>query len=120
VLLVDDEPSILDALRPLLEMEGLDVAASRTLDEAIGALNEESFDVVLADLSLSGAGGREGLDLAEWIRRERPAVDVVLLTAYGGRDVEEEARRRGAIEVWNKGADVLPLVRRIANGPFRD
>jgi len=116
VLLVDDETSIHDALRPLLEIEGLEVVASRTLEGAMEALNDESFDVVLADLSLSGTGGREGLDLAEWIRKERPALDVVLLTAYGGRDLEEEARRRGGIEVWNKGGDVLRLVQRIAHG----
>jgi DNA-binding NtrC family response regulator len=116
VLLVDDETSIHDALRPLLEIEGLDVVASRTLEGAMEALNDESFDVVLADLSLSGTGGREGLALAEWIRKERPALDVVLLTAYGGRDLEEEARRRGGIEVWNKGGDVVRLVQRIAHG----
>jgi len=116
VLLVDDEPSIHEALRPLLEIEGLDVVGSRTLDEAMEALNGDTFDVVLADLSLTGTGGREGLALAEWIRRERPALDVVLLTAYGGRDLEEEARRRGGIEVWNKGGDVLRLVQRIAHG----
>jgi DNA-binding NtrC family response regulator len=116
VLLVDDEPSIHDALRPLLELEGLDVVGSRTLGEALEALNAATFDVVLADLSLSGTGGREGLALAEWVRRERPGLDVVLLTAYGGRDVEEEARCRGRIEVWNKGGDVLRLVQRIAYG----
>lgn len=116
VLLVDDEPSIHDALRPLLEIEGLDVVAKRTLDEAFEALDKETFDVVLADLSLSGADGREGLELIEWVRKKKPSLDVLLFTAYGGPGLEMEAHRRGATEIWNKGGDVLRLVQRIARG----
>lgn len=116
MLVVDDEPSVHEALRPLLEMEGLEVVGSRTLGEARGALAAEPFDVVLADLSLSGAGGREGLILLEWLRREMPSLDVLLFTAYGGPELRDEALRLGAGEVWSKSGDVVALVRRIARG----
>jgi len=113
VLVVDDEPSLHDALGPVLELEGFGVRSARTIEDALSQIDREPCDMVLADLSLSGAGGSEGLGLIRRLHAERPGLPVVLFTARGTAEVFAAARRLGAADAWSKDLPIPELIRRV-------
>src|SRR5690242_1831932 len=80
VLLVEDEPGIVDFVKRGLEAEGFSVhAAFDGLDGKRRAL-AESFDMVVLDLMLPGIGGME---ILERLREAKPELPVIVLTARG-------------------------------------
>ena len=81
VLVVDDEAAVRDALVDILGQLGHAVATAGTVAEALAATAREPIDVVMTDLSLAGGSG---LELARVITRERPALPVILVTAWPG------------------------------------
>ena len=65
VLIADDQPDILDALKLLLEPDGFEVATAASPAELVGALEREDFDVALIDLNYTRdtTSGQEGFEL---------------------------------------------------------
>jgi DNA-binding NtrC family response regulator len=112
VLLADDEPSVSEALSPLLELAGMHVQAVATPEEAERALAERAYDLLIADLSFTGQRGVEGLALIERAKRAFPALRAVLFTAHGSPDLLAEALRRGADDAWSKALPIEELVAR--------
>jgi DNA-binding NtrC family response regulator len=96
ILLVDDEESILFAMREYFTVLGYQVDCTCELAEAQALLAQTSYAVVIADLRLTGSAGTEGLALLDDIRQLCPATRGIILTAYGSTEIEQEARRRGA------------------------
>jgi DNA-binding response OmpR family regulator len=94
ILLVDDEPAIADVVVYALEENGFRVAAVRDGDQGLQSFRRLQPDLVILDLGLPGLSG---LDLFREMRRLRPAVPVVMLTARS-----EEADRIVGLEL---GAD---------------
>jgi len=80
VLLVDDNIDLVAATAPVLAAFGFDVTTASNADEALRSLDQTEVDVVLSDVSMPGE--RNGLDLARIVRRDRPALPVVLMTGY--------------------------------------
>lgn len=97
VLFVDDEETILFAVQDYFVPQGYEVDAVLDVDEAEGLLAERAYEVVVVDLSFGPGRERAGLDLVSRVRERHPATAVVLFTAYGGPNIECEARRRGAV-----------------------
>jgi CheY-like chemotaxis protein len=117
LLLVDDEQSILLAMREYLEDRGFRVDCASTPAEADGLLGRAAYDVVIADLRLSATDAVGGLRLLRRVRERRPSTRTVLLTAYGSPEVEAEARRVGidALVAKSHGLEeVAVLVRSLA------
>ncbi len=112
VLLADDEPSVSEALAPLLELAGMRVQAVASPEEAERALAERAYDLLIADLSFTGQRGVEGLALIERAKRAFPALRAVLFTAHGSPDLLAEALRRGADDAWSKALPIEELVAR--------
>lgn len=105
LLVVDDEQQILDTVRAYFTPLGYEVECAREREEAEALLAHRHYDLLLADLRLTGTQRAEGLDLLDSLAElkgvlERPLV--VLWTGYGGPNVSIEARRRGADAVINK------------------
>jgi DNA-binding NtrC family response regulator len=98
LLIADDQPHILEALRLLLKPEGYELEMVRTPGLALEALSLESFDGVLVDLNYTRdtTSGQEGLDLVEKVRQMEPQVPIIVMTAWGNIDLAVEAMRRGA------------------------
>ncbi len=96
ILLIEDEPGIQLAMRGLLRREGYEVLVMSTGHDAIKAIESESFDVILTDLSLPD--GVSGLDVARSAKDICPATPIILITAYGSERIEGEARKAG---VWD-------------------
>ena len=98
LLIADDQPHILEALRLLLKPEGYQMEMVRTPALALEALAHESFDGVLIDLNYTRdtTSGQEGLDLVARVKEMDAQLPVVVMTAWGNIDLAVEAMRRGA------------------------
>ncbi|MCR9247073.1 MAG: sigma-54 dependent transcriptional regulator [bacterium] len=99
ILLVEDEETIAITLKDALEAEGFDVEHIATGDGAIARLEKQSFDVVITDVRLPGAGGMDVLLAA---KRARPDTEVVMMTAYATIDHAVEAMQNGADDYIQK------------------
>jgi len=111
ILVVDDEESILFAVEQYLTAIGCTVDCARELEEAQALLSNIHYQLVLADLRLSGIHSTEGLDLVTTVRECCPRTRVVVVTAYGTRDIEDEALRRGADAFLHKSTPLPELAR---------
>lgn len=100
VLVADDQIDVLHALRLLLKHHGFEVRQAIDPAEAIAAVREEDFDLVLLDLNyrLDTTSGREGLDLLAQIREANASVPLLVMTAWANTEIAIEAMRRGACD----------------------
>ncbi len=107
VLIADDQPDVLEALRLLLKGEGFDSKSASSPREVLRALESNDFDVVLIDLNYARdtTSGREGLDLLSRIREMDATLPVVVMTAWGSVEIAVEAMRRGARDFIQKPWD---------------
>jgi two-component system NtrC family response regulator len=103
ILIVDDDPSVVASLSLLLKRHGHPTRAARSQEEALAALREQEFDLVLQDMNFSRATtGEEGLELLGGIRRLRPRLPVILITAWGSISLAVEGMKAGAADFITK------------------
>src|SRR5467141_1849917 len=98
VLIADDQPDVLEALRLLLKTEGYQIELVSSPAGVLNALDAREFDVVLMDLNYARdtTSGQEGLDLLSRIQALDSTLPVVVMTAWSSVKVAVEAMRRGA------------------------
>jgi DNA-binding response OmpR family regulator len=114
LLIVDDEAAIRFALSDYFRDCGWEVDTACEREEAEALLAHADYEVVIADLRLTGIYGIEGLDIIQWSRHMRPETRVVLLTGYGTPEIEAEARRRGVDAFLHKPLPLAELERVVA------
>ena len=125
VLIADDQPDLVDALRLLLKPEGFTVDAVHSPDAALNAVQQRPFDLVLMDLNYTGdtTSGREGIDLLSRIQAIDSSLPVIVMTGWGSIDLAVEAMRRGVRDFvqkpWDNAALVSLLRTEIAQGRDR-
>ena len=112
ILIADDQPDVLEALRLLVKAEGFLSDAVTSPGAVLTALEEREYDVVLMDLNYARdtTSGREGLDLLARLQALDSAVPVVVMTAWSSVDVAVEAMRRGARDFVRKPWDNARLL----------
>ena len=112
LLVADDQPAILDALRLLLGDEGFDVDVARKPAEIAGLVQQRDYDAVLMDLNYTRdtTSGREGLDLLPTLQHVDATLPVIVMTAWGSVEGAVEAMRRGARDYVEKPWDDARLV----------
>jgi sigma-B regulation protein RsbU (phosphoserine phosphatase) len=98
VLVADDQPDILEALRWLLTGEGYEPEFVSSTDAVLERLHERSFDLLLMDLNYSRdtTSGREGLELIRKVRAVDASLPIVVMTGWGTVETAVEAMRQGA------------------------
>ncbi len=116
VLVADDQPAVIEALRLLLKAEGYRIETAASPSAIMAALGAGDFDLVLMDLNYARdtTSGREGLDLLSQIQAVEGPPPVVVMTAWGSVEVAVEAMRRGARDFVQKpwdNARLLTIVR---------
>jgi DNA-binding NtrC family response regulator len=112
VLVADDQPDILQALRLLLRGEGFEVTTAASPSAVAAAIGEQEFDTILIDLNYARdtTSGKEGMDLLTRIHAVHPTLPVVVMTAWGSVEGAVEAMRRGARDYIEKPWDNARLV----------
>jgi DNA-binding response OmpR family regulator len=113
ILIVDDEPAILLTLSYALRSNNVEVITASRLEPAEEALNRYPFDLVIADIRMSGILGIEGLELLTYIKRRWPQTDVIIMTAYDSEEIRKDAYERGAQYYYSKPVDIEDLMQRI-------
>jgi two-component system OmpR family response regulator len=115
VLIVDDEPALLDALRSALKRAGHDVVACRTFEDAREQLLSDDFDALITDVRL---GAFNGIQLAVIARDQSPDMRIVVFTGYDDPVLRAEAARLGGTFLL-KPISVEALLEEIAGHPQR-
>jgi DNA-binding NtrC family response regulator len=106
VLIVDDDDVLRDLLARELARSGHRVAQARTGAEGLARVREDEPEVVLLDLRLPD---EPGVDVLRRMREERPAVEVVVLTAHGTVDTALAAMKLGAFDYLRKPCHLQEL-----------
>src|SRR5215212_2259892 len=98
VLVADDQPDVLEALRWLLTGEGYEPEFVNSTDAVLERLRDKPFDLLLMDLNYSRdtTSGREGLELIPKVRTIDGSLPIVVMTGWGSVDTAVEAMRHGA------------------------
>src|SRR6187551_3520631 len=105
VLVVDDEPSLLEAMKIAFTRAGRDVVSCRTFEEGRQQLLSEHFDVMVTDVRL---GAFNGLQLAVIARDKHPEMKIIVFSGFDDPVLREEADHLGASYVLKPvGADRL-------------
>jgi DNA-binding NtrC family response regulator len=104
LLMADDQPDVLTALRLLFKGEGYAAQGVKSPGELIEALEQGSYDLALIDLNYSRdtTSGQEGLELLSRIQNLQDPPPVVVMTAWGSIELAVEAMRRGARDFVEK------------------
>ena len=99
VLVIDDEPDLLELLELTLSRMGLDTTRAQSVAEAIKALDSQSFDLCLTDMRLPDG---EGLRVVEHITEKSLDVPVAVMTAFGSAENAVAALKAGAFDYLAK------------------
>jgi len=106
-MIVDDDAEMRALLRDVLERDGFHVHEHSAGDGLLLPLEDWIPDAIVLDKEMAGSNG---LDLLPEIRWRHPHTSVVLVTAFGGSDVEAEALRLGAAYYMDKPFRVARLI----------
>src|SRR5947209_5959638 len=112
ILIADDQPDVLEALRLLLKGEDYEIQAVNSPAEVLRALEARDYNVLLMDLNYARdtTSGQEGLDLLSRIQALDSTLPIVVMTAWGSVNVAVEAMRRGARDFIQKPWDNTRLL----------
>jgi len=104
ILVADDQPAVLDALKLLLRSEGFEVDLVRAPQVVLESIALREYDALLLDLNYARdtTSGREGIELLENIRKLDSQVPVIVMTAWGTINLAVDAMRRGARDFVQK------------------
>jgi DNA-binding NtrC family response regulator len=107
ILVADDQPDVLEALRILLKAEGFEAVTASSPADVLAAARSHDLDLALVDLNYTRdtTSGHEGLDLLSGLRELDSTLPVVVMTAWGSVDGAVEAMRRGARDYIEKPWD---------------
>jgi DNA-binding NtrC family response regulator len=122
VLVVDDDPGMLRAMTKLLASEGMQVTSVSDPVVVVKKLadSEKRFDLVITDMRMPMFSGRGVLALASAL----PELPVIIITAFGGSDIQAQALRLGAFAFLEKPVAAPQLIdvvkRALARSPIRE
>ena len=111
VLIVDDEPDLVELVTLTLERMHLATAAAGTLAAAREQLSQRRFELCLTDMRLPDG---DGLDLVAWIEQHQPQLPVAVITAHGNVETAVRALKAGAFDFVSKPLDLGVLRRLVA------
>lgn len=106
ILVVDDEASICEALKEVLEYESYAVTTVMRAEEALKLLADETFDVLISDIKMPEM---DGMELLEQVRKLSD-VPVIMITGHGDIDTAVSALKKGAFDFITKPLDLNRLL----------
>ena len=106
VLLVDDEPGMTETLSDIFIEMGHEVAVAKDGPEAVRLVQERRYGLALIDIMMPGMNG---IEVLKKVKEVRPAIKVVMMTAFALDELIEEARSLGAVDVLFKPLQIEKL-----------
>lgn len=110
VLIIDDEEKLRSLMTKVISLEGFEVVQAGDCKSGLRKLEQSEIDVIICDVKLPDGSG---VDLIKTIKEKYPAVEVILLTAYGNIPDGVQAIKNGAFDYLTKGDDnnkIIPLL----------
>lgn len=110
ILIIDDEEKLRNLLSRIILLEGFEVLQAGDGKTGLKKLDQNDIDVVICDVKLPDGSG---VELAKTIKQKYPAVEIILLTAYGNIPDSVQAIKNGAFDYITKGDDnnrIIPLL----------
>ncbi|MEO8413223.1 MAG: sigma-54 dependent transcriptional regulator [Ginsengibacter sp.] len=110
VLIIDDEEKLRTLLAKIISLEGFEVIQAGDCKSGIKKLEQYDIDVVICDVKLPDGSG---VELSKSIKEKYPAIEIILLTAYGNIPDSVQAIKNGAFDYITKGDDnnkIIPLL----------
>jgi len=99
ILIVDDEKNIRLTLSRSLEVLGVETDSAEDGKEALVKLREKEFGLILLDIRMPGV---DGMEVLRRVRKSRPDIRIIILTAYGTIELAVEAMKLGAVDFIQK------------------
>jgi len=110
VLIIDDEDKLRNLLSKIISFEGFEVFQASSIKSGLKQLELEEIDVIVCDVKLPDGNG---VETAKIIKSKHPAVEIILLTAFGNIPDSVDAIKNGAFDYITKGNDndrIIPLL----------
>ena len=107
VLVVDDEEALRYLLSTELAAEGYEVETAGDGDEAIEAIRQKDYDIVLLDIKMPRV---DGFEVLKFIKQNKPEIKVIMLTAYADVKNAIEALKLGASDFVSKPYDLEDIL----------
>lgn len=99
ILIADDEESMRFLVREVMTREGFEVETASNGEEAVQKIREQDFDLLVMDVKMPKMDGMEAL---RQVKKFRPDLIVVMITAFGSQQLALDAVRQGAYDYFNK------------------
>lgn len=112
ILIVDDEPSIVQSLTGLLSDEGFNTLSAFNGYEALKVIETESPDLVLLDIWMPGI---DGIDTLKEIKKDHPFLQVIIITGHGTIETAVQAIKLGAYDLIEKPLSIDKVIVAINN-----
>lgn len=112
ILITDDEKSIRNILRDILEFEKYEVKEAENGEDALAILDKEHVDLVILDIKMKGMDGIEVLDQ---IKQNIPELPVIMISGHGTIQIAVEAAKKGAYDFIEKPPDLNRLLITVRN-----
>lgn len=98
ILIIDDDEDVLIALRLLLKSKVKEVITNKNPNTILSLMGVHAFDLVILDMNFNGLvnTGNEGIFWLNKIKKQKPDIDVILITAYGDIDLAIRSLKEGA------------------------
>lgn len=103
ILLVDDDVSFTDSLSDILNEKGYSTSAVNSGIDALKKVDEEDFDVIFLDIKMPGMNG---VEVYKRMKKIKPQIAVIMMTAFAIEDLIKDALREGAYGILYKPLDV--------------
>lgn len=113
ILIIDDERSIRNTLKDILENEGYTVAAAEDGQKGLELMKSEKFDLIFCDVKMPKM---DGIEVLTTIKKENPDQTVVMISGHGTIDTAVESLKLGAFDFIEKPLDLNRLLVCVRNG----
>jgi DNA-binding NtrC family response regulator len=110
ILIIDDEDKLRGLLSRIIALEGFETVQANSCSAAIGKIKNEIFDIAVCDVKLPDGNG---INLVKEMKSIQPALEVILLTAYGNIPDAVNGMKNGAFDYLVKGDDnnkIIPMI----------
>ncbi|PWN07257.1 sigma-54-dependent transcriptional regulator [Rhodohalobacter mucosus] len=112
ILITDDEKSIRNILRDILEFEKYSVLEAENGEEALSLIGNEQIDLVILDIKMKGM---DGIEVLERIKERIPELPVIMISGHGTIQIAVDAAKKGAFDFVEKPPDLNRLLITVRN-----
>lgn len=117
ILVIDDEELIIRSLSKLLEKNGYTVFVAKNGQDALVMVEEENFDLIIADIRMPGMNGVETMrSINEILKKQKiKKAPVIFITGYADEKIEKMAEEFSPVAYIYKPFDISELVEKVRN-----